>query len=107
MRETDLDAFAAELARGAFTIDVREWGEYRAGHVPGARNVPLSALGAALGDLPGDRTVYVICAGGTRSARAAGHLTALGLDAVSVAGGTEGWARTGRPLVRGEAVRAA
>ncbi|MCH0570390.1 rhodanese-like domain-containing protein [Streptomyces sp. MUM 136J] len=107
MREADLDAFVADLARGAFTIDVREWDGYRAGHVPGTRSVPLPALGGALGDLPGDRTVYVICAGGTRSARAAGHLTALGMDAVSVAGGTGGRAATGRPPVPGEAVHTA
>ncbi|MEU4263136.1 rhodanese-like domain-containing protein [Streptomyces sp. NPDC025273] len=101
MRETALDAFAAELAHGAFVLDVRESDEYAAGHVPGALSTPLSALGAVIGDLPGDRPVYVICAGGNRSARAAGQLAVLGVDAVSVAGGTAGWARTGRPLVRG------
>lgn len=107
MRETDLDVFAAELAHGAFVIDVRESDEYAAGHVPGALSTPLSALGAAVGDLPGDRPVYVICASGNRSAWAAEHLAAHGMDAVSVIGGTAGWARTGRPLARGTDVHAA
>lgn len=107
MRETDLDVFAAELADGAFVIDVREFDEYAAGHVPGALSLPLSALGAALGELPVDRPVYVICASGNRSAWAAEHLAGFGLDAVSVVGGTAGWDRAGRPLVRGTGVRAA
>ncbi|MER5741494.1 MULTISPECIES: rhodanese-like domain-containing protein [unclassified Streptomyces] len=107
MREVDLDVFAAELAQGAFAIDVREPDEYAAGHVPGARPAPLSELGAHLAVLPADRLVYVICASGNRSAWAAEHLEAAGFQAVSVAGGTSGWARAGRPVVRGSDVRAA
>ncbi|MEU8619614.1 rhodanese-like domain-containing protein [Streptomyces sp. NPDC048623] len=103
MREVDLNVFATELAAGAFVIDVREPDEYVAGHVPGARPAPLSALGAALAELPADRTVYVICASGNRSLWAADQLAARGVDAVSVAGGTKGWARAGRPLVCGTA----
>lgn len=101
MREAGLDVFAAELAHGAFVIDVRESDEYTAGHVPGALSTPLSALGGALGRVPGDRPGCVIRAGGNRNAWAAGHPAALGVDAVSVSGGTAGRARTGRPLVRG------
>ncbi|MFE0645619.1 rhodanese-like domain-containing protein [Streptomyces sp. NPDC058877] len=107
MREVNLDVFAAELAHGAFVIDVRETDEYAAGHVPGALSTPLSALGSALGGLPGDRPVYVICASGNRSLWAAEHLAALGVDAASVAGGTAGWVRTGRPLAHGTTARAA
>lgn len=106
MREVDLDVFAAELAQGAFTIDVREPDEYAAGHVPGARTAPLSELGAHLAALPADRPVYVICASGNRSAWAAEHLETAGFHAISVAGGTSGWARTGRPVVRGADARA-
>ncbi|MGY3684915.1 rhodanese-like domain-containing protein [Streptomyces sp. TE33382] len=107
MREADVDVFAVELAHGAFVIDVREPDEYTTGHVPGALSAPLSGLGSVLGELPGDRPVYVICASGNRSARAAEQLAALGVDAVSVAGGTAAWARAGRPLVRGNAAHAA
>ncbi|MFB7355220.1 rhodanese-like domain-containing protein [Streptomyces gardneri] len=107
MREVDLDVFASEMAEGAFAIDVREPDEYRAGHVPGVRTAPLSELGTHLAALPADRLVYVICASGNRSAWAAEHLEAAGVHAVSVAGGTSGWARTGRPVVRGSDVRAA
>ncbi|MFB7452962.1 rhodanese-like domain-containing protein [Streptomyces sp. NPDC056194] len=107
MREVDLDVFATELAQGAFTIDVREPDEYAAGHVPGARTAPLSELGTHLAALPADQPVYVICASGNRSAWAAEHLENAGFHAISVAGGTSGWARTGRPVVRGTDARAA
>ncbi|MFJ5831451.1 rhodanese-like domain-containing protein [Streptomyces sp. NPDC093089] len=103
MREVDLEAFAAGLAAGAFVIDVREPDEYVAGHVPGVHSAPLSALGSVLDGLPADRPVYVICASGNRSLWAAEQLAAHGVDATSVAGGTAGWARTGRPLVSGSA----
>ncbi|MFB6816047.1 rhodanese-like domain-containing protein [Streptomyces sp. NPDC056347] len=103
MREVDLESFAADMAAGAFVIDVREPDEYVAGHVPGVHSAPLSALESALDVLPVDRTVYVICATGNRSLRAADRLAAHGVDALSVAGGTTGWARTGRPLATGTA----
>jgi rhodanese-related sulfurtransferase len=107
VREVDLDVFAAAWAEGALVLDVREPEEYRAGHVPGARLAPLSILAAAVGEVPKGRPVYVICASGNRSQYGAERLAAVGADAVSVAGGTNGWARTGRPLVTGPAPGAA
>ena len=47
-------------------------------------------------------TVYVICAVGGRSLQAANYLAGRGIDAVSVAAGTDGWARSGRPTESGE-----
>ncbi|WP_406422606.1 rhodanese-like domain-containing protein [Streptomyces sp. NBC_00842] len=107
MREVDLDAFAAAWAERALVLDVRESEEYRAGHVPGARLAPLSTLAAAVGEVPKDRPVHVICASGNRSQWAAERLAAAGADAISVAGGTGDWARTGRPPVTGRAPGAA
>ncbi|WP_149182540.1 rhodanese-like domain-containing protein [Streptomyces sp. TRM49041] len=103
-REVDLKTFAAAWAAGALVLDVREPAEYRAGHVPGARLTPLSAP-ATLADpalrLPTDRPVYVICASGNRSRWAADQLTALGVDARSVAEGTKGWISAGRRVATG------
>lgn len=97
--EIDQDAFAARLAEGdVLVIDVREPREYGAGHVPGARNVPLSRLAAIAADLPRDRPVHVICQSGNRSARATEQLRAAGVDATDVAGGTTAWVRAGRPV---------
>lgn len=101
VREVDVRTFAAAHADGALVIDVRESFEYAAGHVPGARLVPLGALPGAARDLPRDRPVYVICASGNRSLTAAGWLSQMGFDARSVAGGTAGWTQSGLPVVRG------
>ncbi|WP_314612861.1 rhodanese-like domain-containing protein [Streptomyces stackebrandtii] len=102
-REVDLETFAAAWSAGVVVLDVRESEEYLVGHVPGARLAPLSTLAAALPRVPEGRTVYVICASGNRSQWAADRLAAAGMDAVSVAGGTRGWAGTGRPVVTGSA----
>ncbi len=98
--EIDLEAFAT-VQPDAFLIDVREPDEYAAGHVTTARLVPAGSLAGAAGSLPTDRTVYVICASGRRSLRAAAALVASGLDAVSVAGGTSAWVASGRPVATG------
>jgi rhodanese-related sulfurtransferase len=98
MREIDLDSFAAARAAGGYVIDVREPDEYVVGHVPGAHPVPLAQVTSLLDDLPRSQPVYVICASGNRSQTAARQLRRGGVVAYSVAGGTGGWARTGRPM---------
>jgi rhodanese-related sulfurtransferase len=101
MQEVDLAAFARAHAGGAVVIDVREPGEYVSGHVPGARLMPLGRLPQHLGEVPRDRRVYVVCASGNRSKAAADLLARAGIDAVSVAGGTGGWQRAGKPVTLG------
>jgi rhodanese-related sulfurtransferase len=81
-------------------VDVREPYEYAEGHVPGARLAPLGTVPALLGDLPRDAPVYLLCAVGARSARAAAWLAEQGVDAVNVEGGTADWAGAGYPLDR-------
>jgi hypothetical protein len=100
-QEVDLAAFAAAHADGGYVVDVRERGEYLAGHVPGAKLIPLASVPARLGQLPTDRPVYVICASGNRSLTATAWMRSAGIDAYSVAGGTGGWARLGRPVIPG------
>jgi rhodanese-related sulfurtransferase len=101
IREVEVHELAAAHHDGAFVLDVRESYEYEAGHVPGARLVPMSTVHTQLARLPRDRRIYVICASGNRSYTAASWLTAAGLDACSVRGGTSQWARSGHPVVRG------
>lgn len=97
--EIDQNDFAARIAEpGAYVIDVREAREYRPGHVPGARNIPLSVLPVRLTEVPKDRPVLVICQSGGRSAQATQLMRSLGFDAYSVAGGTGGWIESGRPV---------
>jgi rhodanese-related sulfurtransferase len=101
--EVDLETVAAALGDGAVLVDVREPYEYEAGHVPGARLVPLSEIQGRLAEIPKGRPVYVICAVGQRSYAAAAWLRRNGVDAISVADGTEGWAADGRPIETGAA----
>jgi rhodanese-related sulfurtransferase len=77
-------------------IDVRTPAEYTAGHVPGARSMPLDALDvASLGAGP----VHVICQSGVRSRQACEKLTALGVaEVIDIAGGTSGWKAAGLPI---------
>ena len=103
MSQSAPEVSTAELAdayeRGDIVVvDVRNDDEWAGGHVPAAIHMPLPALGARWEELPRDKRIYVICAVGGRSLRAAEALIGAGLDAVSVAGGTNQWADEGRPI---------
>ena len=102
MREVDLDEFAVRWADGVPVVDVRERWEYVDGHVPGALLMPLGQLAARTAEIPAGEVVYVICASGNRSREGARIVEAAGRGAVSVAGGTSGWAALGRPLDTGD-----
>ena len=96
--EVGLQDLEQALQDKELVLDVRESEEYAAGHVPGAQLLPLSMLPVRLHELPRDRAVYVVCQAGGRSAQAAQLLTAAGVDARSVAGGTAAWTKAGRPV---------
>lgn len=106
-REVTQETFAAAWADGALVIDVREADEYAAGHVPGARLMPLRTVPVRCAELPSGRTVFVICASGNRSRTATDWMNSRGIDAHSVAGGTSAWARAGRPVAAGSREHAA
>lgn len=57
--------------RKAQLIDVREPNEYEAGHILGARNIPMSQLKNRLKEIRPDKPVYLYCQSGLRSGRAA------------------------------------
>ncbi|HZM32098.1 MAG TPA: rhodanese-like domain-containing protein [Acidimicrobiales bacterium] len=99
--EIDVAGLARAREGGAALIDVREPDEYTAAHVPGATLVPLATVPDRLADVPTDGTVYVICAKGARSLRAAEFYRAQGIDAVNVAGGTNAWVDAGLPYSTG------
>ena len=53
-----------KLAAGeAIVLDVRPRGEYEAGHVAGARSIPVEELEARLAEVPADREVIAYCRG--------------------------------------------
>jgi rhodanese-related sulfurtransferase len=63
--------------------------------------VPMTRLAVSTPDLDPQRRVFVICATGNRSRPMTDLLCARGFDAVSVAGGTDAWARSGHPIEGG------
>lgn len=101
VRDIDIATLKADLDRSAvpLLVDVRTPSEFAAGHVPGARNIPLDEIESRLAEL-GDaqRDVYVICQSGGRSARASVALAARGLRPVNVTGGTGAWVSAGLPV---------
>lgn len=98
VREIGIDQAAAAHAEGATFVDVREPGEFHAGHIPGAVNMPMGRLTSRLGELDRTRPVHVVCATGNRSGAMTDVLSAAGFDAINVAGGTQAWAASGRPI---------
>jgi hydroxyacylglutathione hydrolase len=94
---------AARVSAGAATLlDVRGQAEWDAGHVPGARHIPLGYLDERLAELPRGATVIVHCQGGTRSAIAASLLQRAGIASVAdLADGFAGWRSAGLPVETG------
>ena len=83
-------------------VDVRELDEFQDVRVEGAALVPMSALAERHMELPKDRPLLVMCAGGTRSAAATAFLLRSGwTDVVNVEGGITAWQRQGLPVRRG------
>ena len=74
-------AEAVALSRDGYrVIDVREQGEWDAGHIPGATLLPLADVPQRIGEVEPDKDAPLLlhCAVGGRSARAAGWLTQMG-----------------------------
>jgi rhodanese-related sulfurtransferase len=86
------------LGSGAVLLDVRDQHEWRAGHAPKARHIPLSQLAARYPELPADRMIITVCRSGMRSARAAHLLAGQGLRVANLSGGMHAWARAGLPV---------
>jgi phage shock protein E len=74
-----LDRVRQVVAEGAKVIDVRSVEEFRAGHVPGALNIPLHTLPLRLSEVgPTDKPVVLYCLSGGRSGQAADLLRRSG-----------------------------
>jgi phage shock protein E len=77
---------------GARLVDVRTPGEFGAGHLPGAINIPVQELEARAGELrPVDVAVVVYCRSGHRSGNAARLLKKAGFAAVHDLGPITRW----------------
>jgi len=87
--------------KDAMVIDVRDTGEYEAGHITGARHVPEKQLTERLKELEKfkDRPLIVVCRSGARSSVAVQVLRRSGFnDSVNLRGGIGAWDQAGMPL---------
>ena len=85
----------------AVLLDVREPHEFAAGHIEGAKLIPLGQLESRLAELPANRPVLCICRSGARSLTATRRLQVTGRIAKNLRGGMLGWAEAGLPIRRG------
>ena len=90
---------AHELSEAdAQLIDVRTEPEFEAGHIPGARHVPLAEVQREAETLDRDRTLVFYCRSGDRSSIAADAFAESGWDAYSIEGGLVAWDEAGLEL---------
>ena len=85
----------------AVVVDVCEPSEFVAGHVTGAKNIPLGELEAKLATSVKNKTLplVVVCPSGARATRAVATLKKLGFDnACALAGGLAAWREANLPL---------
>ncbi len=93
-----VDAPAARrlIVDGAVALDVREADEYGAGHIEGARNIPLGSLTARLSEIPRDTPIITYCGHGERSTTAVSLLERGGVEMLTnLQNGIEGWRDAG------------
>jgi len=95
---TALEARLAQSGTDLTLLDVRTAEEFAAGHVPGARNIPVAELEARLGELTAAKNhdVVVYCRTGRRAAAALQILAANGFQhLLHLEGDMQGWADGG------------
>ena len=78
---------------GAVLLDVRTPDEYRQGHIPGSKNVPLQSIDKVTVMINNKATpIFVHCLSGARSRQAAAVLQQLGYTNVKNIGGISAYA---------------
>ena len=103
----DRDELAARLDDGmTLVLDVRPEPEFRAGHIPGARSVPITELRRQVRALPEGSDVVAYCRGPycVYANDAVRELNRRGFRARRLIDGFPEWKRAGLPVSRGAAV---
>jgi rhodanese-related sulfurtransferase/DNA-binding transcriptional ArsR family regulator len=84
-------------------LDVRPSIEYKAGHIAGARSIPISELSERLKELPKSRTIVAYCRGPycVFADEAAALLSQKGFKALRLEGGFPDWKLNGGAVAQG------
>lgn len=85
----------------AIVLDVRKPDEFSAGHIGGAVNIDYldsDKFEKAINELSHDKTYYVYCRSGRRSAEATKQMSKLSLCSVDLEGGILNWEAQGFPV---------
>lgn len=91
IKAKDLDGWL-KIATLPLLLDIRMEDAFRAGHIEGAINIPLSLLHRKYPDIPLNRSLVIIDADGTKSLLAASYLSRKGFrDMKRLAGGMVAW----------------
>jgi rhodanese-related sulfurtransferase/DNA-binding transcriptional ArsR family regulator len=101
----DRDELAARIREGSVVVlDVRPSAEFAAGHIRGARSVPITELRRALGVLPRDAEVVAYCRGPycVYADEAVRELDRRGFQARRLVEGFPQWKRAGLPVAVGD-----
>jgi rhodanese-related sulfurtransferase len=81
--EEFLQKLEKEGLKDALFIDVREPMEWDYYHLEEAVLMPMNTIPARLPELPQDRTIYVVCAHGVRSANVCYYMRQRGYELVT------------------------
>ena len=84
---------ALESNKNAVLVDVRTPDEYRQGHIPHSKLVPLNNLDSGIAKVAKDKDTELIvyCLSGARAASACSILSSMGYTNVSNLGGIQFW----------------
>jgi rhodanese-related sulfurtransferase len=87
---------------GLIVLDVRPAAEYEAGHIPGARSIPVSELRSRLQELPRSRRIVAYCRGPhcVFADEAVELLRSKGYKAVRLTSGFPEWKVQGYPVAQ-------
>ena len=86
-----------------FVLDVRQSDEYRTGHIPGAKLIPLGEIKQKIKDLPRQREIVCVCDSGSRSGSASRMLVSEGYQVFNLRGGMKSWQKEKLPVKKGMA----
>jgi rhodanese-related sulfurtransferase len=90
--------------RDALVLDVRDTGDYAAGHIANAKHVPEAQLADRIKELEKHRSrpIVVSCRTGSRAPAVSGMLRKKGFaEAFALRGGIAAWQQASLPLEKG------